>query len=63
MFVDLAPRFQLMAEDILQRQIQLVINNLKEVSIVTCKSVAVMLPGRIFSFIETISFIHYSLIL
>ncbi|KAM7492382.1 hypothetical protein LguiA_035303 [Lonicera macranthoides] len=29
-FVDLAPRFQLMAEDILQRQIQLVINNLKE---------------------------------
>ncbi|KAG5545667.1 hypothetical protein RHGRI_017970 [Rhododendron griersonianum] len=29
-FVDLAPRFQLMAEEILQRQIQLVIYNLKE---------------------------------
>lgn len=29
-FVDLAPRFQLMAEDILHRQIQLVIRNLKE---------------------------------
>lgn len=29
-FVDLAPRFQLMAEDILHRQIQLVIHNLKE---------------------------------
>lgn len=30
MFVDLAPRFQLMAEEILQRQIHLVIFNLKE---------------------------------
>jgi centromere/kinetochore protein ZW10 len=30
-FVDLAPRFQVMAEEILQRQIQLVISNLKEV--------------------------------
>lgn len=29
-FVDLAPRFQLMAEEILQRQIQLIIYNLKE---------------------------------
>lgn len=29
-FVDLAPRFQVMAEEILQRQIQLVISNLKE---------------------------------
>ncbi|KAL8131166.1 hypothetical protein AgCh_007189 [Apium graveolens] len=29
-FVDLAPRFQLMAENILHRQIQLVIHNLKE---------------------------------
>ncbi|XP_024030409.1 centromere/kinetochore protein zw10 homolog [Morus notabilis] len=29
-FVDLAPRFQLMAEEMLQRQIQLVIYNLKE---------------------------------
>lgn len=30
-FVDLAPRFQLMSEEILQRQIHLVIYNLKEV--------------------------------
>lgn len=30
-FADLAPRFQLMAEEILQRQIQLVIFNLKQV--------------------------------
>lgn len=30
-FVDVAPRFQVMAEEILQRQIQLVIFNLKEV--------------------------------
>lgn len=30
-FVDLAPRFQLMAEDVLQRQIQLVIYNLNQV--------------------------------
>lgn len=29
-FVDLAPRFQVMAEEILQRQVQLVISNLKE---------------------------------
>ncbi|CAI9772567.1 unnamed protein product [Fraxinus pennsylvanica] len=29
-FIDLAPRFQLMAEEVLQRQIQLVIYNLKE---------------------------------
>ncbi|KAJ6390243.1 hypothetical protein OIU77_024461 [Salix suchowensis] len=29
-FVDLAPRFQVMAEEILQKQIQLVISNLKE---------------------------------
>ncbi|KAL1821764.1 hypothetical protein ACET3Z_016633 [Daucus carota] len=29
-FVDLAPRFQLMAEDILHRQVELVIKNLKE---------------------------------
>lgn len=35
MFIDLAPRFQLMAEEILQRQIQLVIYNLKEVYLVT----------------------------
>lgn len=34
-FIDLAPRFQLMAEEILQRQIQLVIYNLKEVYLVT----------------------------
>lgn len=31
-FVDLAPRFQMMAEEVLQRQIQLVIVNLKQVS-------------------------------
>lgn len=30
-FADLAPRFQLLAEDILQRQVHLVIYNLKEV--------------------------------
>lgn len=30
-FVDLAPRFHVMAEDILQGQIQLVISNLKQV--------------------------------
>lgn len=30
-FVDLAPRFQLMAEEILQRQVHLIIYNLKEV--------------------------------
>jgi hypothetical protein len=30
-FADLAPRFHLLAEDILQRQIHLVIYNLKEV--------------------------------
>ncbi|KAL6506857.1 hypothetical protein OROHE_022294 [Orobanche hederae] len=29
-FIDLAPRFQLMAEEVLQRQIQLVIHNLKQ---------------------------------
>ncbi|XP_073296684.1 centromere/kinetochore protein zw10 homolog isoform X2 [Primulina huaijiensis] len=29
-FVDLAPRFQLLAEDVLQRQIQLVMHNLKQ---------------------------------
>lgn len=31
-FVDMAPRFHVMAEEILQRQIQLVIYNLKQVS-------------------------------
>lgn len=31
MFVDMAPRFHLMAEEILQRQIKLVIHNLREV--------------------------------
>jgi len=36
-FVDLAPRFQLLAEEILQRQVHLVIYNLKEVlSLLKC---------------------------
>jgi hypothetical protein len=30
-FVDMAPRFHLMAEEILQKQIQLILYNLKEV--------------------------------
>lgn len=30
-FIDLAPKFQLLAEDVLQRQIQLVMSNLKQV--------------------------------
>lgn len=30
-FIDLAPKFQVMAEEVLQRQIQLVLSNLKQV--------------------------------
>lgn len=30
-FIDLAPKFQLMAEEVLQRQVQLVMSNLKQV--------------------------------